>query len=78
MVEMAKTLNCVNQGEFFTITSLSAEGPLKKRLEALGFIPGEIVEVLVKSRIRGWPIVVCVSGTQVALREVEASLIWVS
>lgn len=65
----------VKRNGMFRVISLSADGPLKKRLEALGFLPGEPIEVIIKSRIKGWPIVVVIGGTQIALRAGEASLI---
>lgn len=74
-MRIIKTLDQLNCGESFTIISLLAEGTLKNRMEILGFLPGEVVAVLIKSRSIVGPMIVSLSGTKIALRAGEASLI---
>ncbi|MGC4378726.1 FeoA family protein [Fictibacillus sp. Mic-4] len=67
-------LSQVKTGEMFQINKIQLEGPLKRRLLDLGFIPGAVVEVLQKSPL-GDPVAYRVSNTTIALRKEESLLI---
>ena len=63
------------KGDRFLITSLEMVGVMRRRLLDLGFVPGAIVEVAMKSPL-GDPVAYRVSQTSIALRKEEAQRIY--
>jgi ferrous iron transport protein A len=61
----------INIGEFVRITDLHINGIMRRRLLDLGFVPGAIVKVLIKSPM-GDPIAFRVCQTTIALRKEES------
>ncbi|MDK2125662.1 FeoA family protein [Parachitinimonas caeni] len=67
----------LNSGERATVSGLAlAASPLRRRLLAIGFLPGTHVEVLRRAPL-GDPIEVAVRGTTFALRREEAAALHV-
>ncbi|MCD5324617.1 MULTISPECIES: FeoA family protein [Pontibacillus] len=74
-MDQAKPINQFNIGDHVEITSIALKDVMRRRLLDLGFVPGARVEVVQKSPL-GDPIAFRVSGTQIALRKEESSLIY--
>jgi ferrous iron transport protein A len=53
-------------------------GDALRRLVEIGFVAGEIVEVVAKSLFGGDPIAVRIGATRFALRKLEAQAIWIA
>jgi len=62
-------------GSLLRISSIEVQGVLRRRLLDLGFVVGNIVEVLRRSPL-GDPTAFRVSNTTIALRREESSLIF--
>ena len=73
-MEDARSLWQLAPGHRAWVGELSAQGELRRRLRALGFVPGAQVECLGKSPL-GDPAAYRVRGAVVALRRRDAQLI---
>ncbi|ASJ55888.1 FeoA family protein [Brevibacillus formosus] len=62
-------------GSQICLDRIDVQGILRRRLLDLGFVPGNIVEVMQKSPL-GDPIAFRVNNTIIALRKEESSLIF--
>ncbi|MGF9906072.1 FeoA family protein [Brevibacillus porteri] len=62
-------------GSHICLDRIDVQGILRRRLLDLGFVPGNIVEVMQKSPL-GDPIAYRVNNTIIALRKEESSLIF--
>jgi ferrous iron transport protein A len=62
-------------GNQLRLSRIDVQGVLRRRLLDLGFVPGNIVEVMQKSPL-GDPIAFRVNNTTIALRKEESSLIY--
>ncbi|MEJ8543819.1 FeoA family protein [Brevibacillus borstelensis] len=62
-------------GTKLRLTKLEVTGVLRRRLLDLGFVPGNVVEVLQKSPL-GDPTAFRVNNTTIALRKEESSMIY--
>jgi ferrous iron transport protein A len=69
-----KTLNQLVPGESGVVTALLGEGGIHQRLQEMGVIEGERIEV-VRLAPLGDPIEVLVQGYHLSLRRAEASLV---
>lgn len=69
-------LNAVSVGENVTVQGLFATEMLRERMLALGLTKGALVEVVRKASF-GDPTVYAIRGAMIALRNEEASLIFV-
>ncbi|MCP8969601.1 FeoA family protein [Ectobacillus ponti] len=74
-VEQIQPLSEFPAGSLVQLVKLELQGPLKRRLLDLGFIPGAAVRVLQKSPL-GDPVAYRVSNTTIALRKEESSLMY--
>lgn len=70
-------LNNISVGNFVKVENLSATGMLRERLLALGLTKGAMIEVIRKGP-SGDPTVYDIRGAMIALRNEEASLIFVN
>ena len=70
------TLADMNPGETAIIREIGTAGRIRRRLQDIGFIPGTMVECLLKSPL-GDPIAYTVRGAVFALRLEDASTILV-
>ncbi|WP_281744329.1 DtxR family transcriptional regulator [Thermanaerovibrio acidaminovorans] len=68
---------CLAGSRTCRVVRITAEGPLRKRLMEMGFIPGASVELAGESWDRD-PLKVRLQGRVVALRRDEASRVWVT
>ncbi|WP_081707650.1 FeoA family protein [Bacillus massiliigorillae] len=66
------SLSELSPGEKMMITTLQIDGPMRRRLLDLGFVPGFIIEMIQASPL-GDPTAFRVSGTTIALRKDESS-----
>lgn len=71
------TLDGVGIGEVVTVSSLVAEGPMRRRLQDVGFCSGSSVRCVMKSPL-GDPAAYLVRGTLIALRREDAGNIVIS
>jgi ferrous iron transport protein A len=62
-------------GMRLVLTGISVQGVLRRRLLDLGFVPGNVIEVLQKSPL-GDPVAFRVNNTTIALRREESSQIF--
>lgn len=62
-------------GSRIRISRIEIQGVMRRRLLDLGFVPGNMIEVLQRSPL-GDPIAFRVCNTTIALRSEESSLIW--
>ncbi|MCY9513345.1 FeoA family protein [Paenibacillus apiarius] len=68
-------LSNAKSGTHIRLKRIEVQGVLRRRLLDLGFVPGNVVEVLQKSPL-GDPIAFRVNNTTIALRKEESSLIF--
>jgi len=68
-------LSEAQNGSILCISAIEVQGVLRRRLLDLGFVVGNIVEVLRRSPL-GDPTAFRVSNTTIALRREESSLIY--
>ncbi|WP_019121372.1 FeoA family protein [Brevibacillus massiliensis] len=68
-------LSDTKTGNRVRLVRIDVQGVLRRRLLDLGFVPGNVVEVLQKSPL-GDPIAFRVNNTTIALRQEESSLIF--
>ncbi|MFW5434700.1 FeoA family protein [Paenibacillus apiarius] len=68
-------LSNAKSGTHIRLNRIEVQGVLRRRLLDLGFVPGNVVEVLQKSPL-GDPIAFRVNNTTIALRKEESSLIF--
>ena len=71
---MNLTLPTIPMGKKCYIKSLTAIGPIRRRLLDLGFVPGASVTILRKAPL-GDPTAYLIRGAVIALREEEGALI---
>ncbi|MGM9987835.1 MAG: ferrous iron transport protein A [Bacillaceae bacterium] len=69
------TLDTLTIHESLKIKKLTIEGPLRRRLLDLGFVPGAVIKVIRKSPL-GDPVAILVSDTMIALRKEECRKIY--
>lgn len=62
-------------GMRLVLTGINVQGVLRRRLLDLGFVPGNVIEVLQKSPL-GDPVAFRVNNTTIALRREESSQIF--
>ncbi|MCG7406648.1 ferrous iron transport protein A [Paenibacillus sp. ACRRX] len=62
-------------GRYVRLERIEVQGVLRRRLLDLGFVPGNVIEVLQKSPL-GDPTAFRVNNTTIALRIEESSLIY--
>lgn len=62
-------------GMRLVLTGINVQGGLRRRLLDLGFVPGNVIEVLQKSPL-GDPVAFRVNNTTIALRREESSQIF--
>lgn len=62
-------------GQQVRLSRIDVQGVLRRRLFDLGFVPGNVIEVMQKSPL-GDPIAFRVNNTTIALRREESSLIY--
>lgn len=72
----AQTLAAAPEGSAVVIAGLGASGPMRRRLQDIGFIPGTSVEILYKSPA-GDPVAYLVRGAVIALRNEDSSTIFI-
>lgn len=75
MTEASIPLSEARNGSTLRISAIEVQGVLRRRLLDLGFVVGNMVEVLRRSPL-GDPIAFRVSNTTIALRREESSLIY--
>lgn len=75
MTEASIPLSEAVNGSTLRISAIEVQGVLRRRLLDLGFVVGNVVEVLRRSPL-GDPIAFRVSNTTIALRREESSLIY--
>ena len=75
MAEINTSLLDAETGNRICISRIEIQGVMRRRLLDLGFVPGNVVEVLQRSPL-GDPIAFRVCNTTIALRREESSLIW--
>lgn len=63
-------------GRLATVTGLSTQGPMRRRFQDLGIIPGTVVECLGPSPL-GDPVAYLIRGAVIALRKQDAQAILV-
>ncbi len=73
-MENAKTLKDVKIGETVTVTKLTGEGPVKRRIMDMGITKGTTILVR-KVAPFGDPIEVTVRGYELSLRKADAEMI---
>ena len=73
-MENAKTLKDVKIGETVTVTKLTGEGPVKRRIMDMGITKGTTICVR-KVAPFGDPIEVTVRGYELSLRKADAEMI---
>ena len=61
-------------GQQASITKISAQGELGRRIRDMGLIPGAAVEIVGKAPLRD-PIALRIEGTTIALRNSEADYV---
>ncbi|WP_298067791.1 FeoA family protein [uncultured Mailhella sp.] len=61
-------------GQKASITKISAQGELGRRIRDMGLIPGAAVEVVGKAPLRD-PVALRIEGTTIALRNSEADYV---
>jgi ferrous iron transport protein A len=71
------TLDCIQPPETCCVISVLAPGPVRKRLFALGFVPGAVIEA-VRAAPLGDPVEYRVKGCNISLRKEDARLISVT
>ena len=71
------TLDGVRIGEEVRVSSLMAKGPMRRRLQDVGFCSGSSVRCVMKSPL-GDPAAYLVRGTLIALRREDAGSIVIS
>jgi len=67
----------MKEGESAMVHDLTAVGPIRRRLQDLGIIPGTKIECVQKSPL-GDPIAYMVRGAVIALRQEDASTVLIS
>ncbi|QJD87669.1 FeoA family protein [Cohnella herbarum] len=70
-----KQLSQAKTGSVIRLSRIEVQGVLRRRLLDLGFVPGNIVEVLQTSPL-GDPVAFRVNHTTIALRREESSMIY--
>ncbi len=73
-MENAKTLKDVKIGETVTVTKLTGEGPVKRRIMDMGITKGTTIFVR-KVAPFGDPIEITVRGYELSLRKADAEMI---
>lgn len=73
-MENAKTLKDVKIGETVTVTKLTGEGPVKRRIMDMGITKGTTIFVR-KVAPFGDPVEVTVRGYELSLRKADAEMI---
>ena len=71
------TLDGARIGEVVTVSALTASGPMRRRLQDVGFCSGSSVRCIMKSPL-GDPAAYLVRGTLIALRREDAGSIVIS
>jgi len=71
------TLDCIQPPGTCQVIAVLAPGPVRKRLFALGFVPGAVVEA-VRAAPLGDPVEYRVKGCNISLRKEDAHLISVT
>lgn len=69
------SLHEAHSGNRIKLTRLEVQGVLRRRLLDLGFVPGNVVEVLQKSPLKD-PVAYRINNTTIALRKEESSQIF--
>lgn len=69
------TLYDAGTGHHVRLNRIEVQGVLRRRLLDLGFVPGNVIEVLQRSPL-GDPIAFRVNNTTIALRKEESTLIF--
>lgn len=69
------TLYGAGTGQHVRLNRIEVQGVLRRRLLDLGFVPGNVIEVLQRSPL-GDPIAFRVNNTTIALRMEESSLMY--
>jgi ferrous iron transport protein A len=75
MASTAIPLSEAKTGMRLVLTGINVQGVLRRRLLDLGFVPGNVIEVLQKSPL-GDPVAFRVNNTTIALRKEESSQIF--
>ncbi|WP_068775529.1 FeoA family protein [Paenibacillus sp. FJAT-26967] len=75
MVSYEIALSDAKIGSRIRLNRIDIQGVMRRRLLDLGFVPGNVVEVIQKSPL-GDPTAYRISGTTIALRKEESSLIY--
>jgi|GEM_PF-4606648 len=68
------TLNLIGQDRPRLIQTVLAKPVITERLFEMGIVPGEMIEVVMKSFVGG-PVIIKIHGTHIALRTEEAACI---
>lgn len=69
------SLHEAHSGNRIKLARLEVQGVLRRRLLDLGFVPGNVVEVLQKSPLKD-PVAYRINNTTIALRKEESSQIF--
>lgn len=69
------TLYNAGTGQYVRLNRIEVQGVLRRRLLDLGFVPGNVIEVLQRSPL-GDPIAFRVNNTTIALRMEESTLMY--
>ena len=69
------TLYSAGTGQHVRLNQIEVQGVLRRRLLDLGFVPGNVIEVLQRSPL-GDPIAFRVNNTTIALRKEESTLMY--
>ncbi|MGE5703964.1 MAG: FeoA family protein [Clostridia bacterium] len=69
------SLHEAHSGNRIKLARLEIQGVLRRRLLDLGFVPGNVVEVLQKSPLKD-PVAYRINNTTIALRKEESSQIF--
>ena len=68
------SLSHMKEGEHAVVQDLTAVGPIRRRLQDLGIIPGTKIECVQKSPL-GDPVAYMVRGAVIALRREDADTV---
>jgi ferrous iron transport protein A len=71
------TLNELKPGQIASVLKLSSQGLNRRRMMDLGILPGTKIEIEMKSPL-GDPVAYRVRGSVIALRNAQASQIYIS
>lgn len=70
------TLDQLSRGQTAVIVRLDGERPLRRRLLAMGLVPGETLTLRAVAPL-GDPLELTIKGYHLSLRKAEARLVWV-